>query len=137
MPPSSCGGNPMRWNCEQRGCFNVKKRPKIEVFSSCFERGINFGDVDGIVESRGHFLLLEWKPGPGAVGKGQALLHCAILKIHQFTLIEVHGDAETMAVSSFVVRHGTGARTVQGGLAALKSQIREWFAWAERQPRAA
>ena len=57
------GYNPLRWDCEKRGCFNIKRRPKIEVFHKCFPGNINFGDVDGIVEINGRGLMLEWKSG--------------------------------------------------------------------------
>ena len=30
------GYNPLRWDCERQGCFNLKRRPKIEVFADCF-----------------------------------------------------------------------------------------------------
>ena len=49
------GYNPMRWDCEKSGCFNVKCRPKIEVFAECFPGRINFGDMDGRVELGGYF----------------------------------------------------------------------------------
>lgn len=138
MPPSdACGGNRMRWDCLRRGCFNVLKRPKIEVFSDCFAHGINFGDVDGIVERRGHFLLLEWKPGAGAVGTGQQILHNALLQIPQFTIVVAHGNPDTMQVHSFVLRKGTYREEAQGDLDALKARIRAWFAFAEQQSRAA
>lgn len=29
------GANPMRWDCTTQGCFNLKKRPKVEVFADC------------------------------------------------------------------------------------------------------
>ena len=55
------GYNPLRWDCLRRGCFNLKRRPKIEVFADCFPGRINFGDVDGIVEISGNALLLDGK----------------------------------------------------------------------------
>lgn len=58
---SDNGYNPMQWNCERQGCFNVKKRPKIEMFADCLPRKISFSDIDGIVEINGNLLLLEWK----------------------------------------------------------------------------
>ena len=64
------GFNPMRWDCDTDGCFNVKRRPKIEMFADCFPRRINFGDVDGLVEIGGRFCLLEWKGQGGALRRG-------------------------------------------------------------------
>jgi len=55
---SANGYNPLRWDCQKRGCFNLKRRPKIEIFAECFPGRINFGDVDGIVEINGNALLL-------------------------------------------------------------------------------
>ena len=50
-------------------------------FSECFGRGIRtFGDVDGIVERLGHFLLMEWKEGE-TLGVGQKKVHDALLAL--------------------------------------------------------
>ncbi len=61
----------MRWDCGKRGCYNVKHRPKIEEFAECFPGKISMGDVDGLVEINGHFLLLEWKSVSKDLGYGQ------------------------------------------------------------------
>jgi hypothetical protein len=53
------GYNPMRWNCEKDGCFNVKCRPKIEQFADCFPGRIAVSDIDGIVEINGRLGLLS------------------------------------------------------------------------------
>ena len=42
------GYNPLRWDCQKQGCFNKKKRPKIEEFAECLPGKISFGDIDGI-----------------------------------------------------------------------------------------
>jgi hypothetical protein len=98
-PPNGC--NPMRWDCERNGCFNKLRRPKIEMFAECFPGRINFGDVDGIVEMRGKFCLLEWKGDGGALRLGQQLTYNAFTKEEGNTVLVVHGDAETMEVNAF------------------------------------
>ena len=123
-------GNPLRWVCDRDGCFNRVKRPKIEVFSDCFEHGINFGDVDGLVERNGHFLLLEWK-SVRKVPIGQQRLHSAILRDDRWTIVLVCGDPESMRVDSFEVRRKRGRQTGIG-LPALKAKMRSWFLYAER-----
>jgi metallo-beta-lactamase family protein len=55
------GFNPMRWDCAEQGCFNHKKRPKIELFADCLPGRIAFSDIDAIAEINGNLLLLEWK----------------------------------------------------------------------------
>lgn len=126
-------GNPMRWDCKRDGCFNAKRRPKTEVFSECFGRGINFGDVDGIVERLGHFLLMEWKGEGGTLGVGQKRLHDALLALPSFTVVVVSGNAETMVVSNFVVRHRRATEKHSAGLDELKARIRAWYGWADKE----
>lgn len=68
------GFNPMKWDCEERGCFNRKMRPKLEEFAACLPGRIAFTDVDGIVEIGGRFLMLEWKSRPGRIATGQRIM---------------------------------------------------------------
>ena len=93
------GYNPMRWDCSKNGCFNLKKRPKIEVFASCFPGRINFGDVDGLVEISGKFCLLEWKSYGGTISRGQEMTYVSFTKIQDNVVFIVNGDAETMNIS--------------------------------------
>lgn len=130
-------GNPLRWRCDDRGCFNEKKRPKIEVFAECFDSGINFGDVDMIVEKNGRFLMGEWKPAGGCIGRGQRILHDMLLQTDVFAIVIICGDAETMQVDLYEFRHRGASETTVGGLDSLKARIRSWFEWAKKQPRIA
>jgi len=94
------GHNPMRWECGKDGCFNVKRRPKIEVFAECFPRRINFGDVDGLVELNGFFCLLEWKGDGGSIKTGQRISFEAFTRRMGNVVFVVEGDAETMHVDN-------------------------------------
>ena len=128
-------GNPLRWDCETRGCFNLLARPKIEVFHDCFPRGINFGDVDGLVEVGGKFCMLEWKSPGGTVGVGQARSHAAFTRTPGNIVFVVEGDAETMAISRYSVVWNGRRRTAQEAtLDELKGRIRKWCAWADSGP---
>lgn len=62
-----------RWDCRTQGCFNLKKRPKIERFADCLPGRIAFTDVDGVIELCGNFLYLEWKSHQD-LGGGQRIL---------------------------------------------------------------
>ena len=90
------GYNRLRWDCEASGCFNIKRRPKIEVFAECFPRRINFGDVDGLVEMNGSFLILEWKGAGGSLGEGQRRSLLAFSRQASNLAVIVEGEAETM-----------------------------------------
>lgn len=129
MQPS--GFNPMRWNCQRDGCFNVKRRPKIEVFSECFPRRINFGDVDGLVELNGNFCMLEWKGDGGSVRRGQLLSYTAFTKKLGNVVFVVYGNAETMDVNGYsLFWNGCKYPFFSDDLCGVKDRISRWASWA-------
>ena len=121
------GHNPMRWDCEKNGCFNKKRRPKIEAFSCCFPGRVNFGDVDGIVELNGKFCMLEWKGSGGEVKKGQIITYKNFTKTPGNVVFIVNGDAETMEISDYcVVWDGKPGDWIKGNLEDLRERIAGW-----------
>lgn len=133
------GFNPMRWQCKERGCFNVKQRPKIEIFSDCFPGKINFGDVDAEVEINGHFLQLEWKSYIGDIPVGQRIKYRHYTSRDGFNVIVVCGDAETMEITGYQVWHkGKAMPWVNGAnISDLKARIKKWADWAIQHKRSA
>lgn len=137
------GYNPMRWDCEQQGCFNRVKRPKIELFAECFPGNINFGDIDGVVELNNRFLQLEWKESTGNIPKGQRILYerltrsmicgdCAKVAATRFHVFVIAGDAETMTVRAMQIWHnGKCGEWSICGLDHLKQRITDWARWAK------
>ena len=123
----TAGFNPMRWKCAADGCFNEKRRPKIEVFADCFPRRINFGDVDGLVEINGAFCLLEWKGDGGSVRQGQHRSYIEFTKGNANIVFVVNGDAETMAIRD-VCFYWNGRRSLPkpASLDNVKALIRRW-----------
>src|SRR5512132_3856378 len=93
---SANGYNRLRWDCLRRGCFNLKRSPKIEVFAACFPGRIHFGDVDGIVEINGNALLLEWKSEAHELPTGQRMLYERLTQSGLCSAMIIVGDAETM-----------------------------------------
>ena len=126
------GFNPMRWSCAKDGCFNVKRRPKIEGFADCFPRAINFGDIDGLVEINGCFCLLEWKGEGGALRNGQTRSFVAFTDTIGNIVLVVHGDAETMDITGYsTFWGGRHWPLVKANLNDLKQRIRRWVEWTE------
>ncbi len=93
------GYNEMQWNCENRGCFNLKCRPKIELFSDCFPNKISFGDIDGIVEISSNSLMIEWKSNKYSFKTAQDIMYKRLTKNEKFTVFLIVGNAETMEIS--------------------------------------
>ncbi|MBF0400747.1 MAG: hypothetical protein HQL80_07060 [Magnetococcales bacterium] len=126
--------NPLRWDCSVRGCFNLKKRPKIEVFAECFPGNIQMGDVDGIVEINGQVLMLEWKEFE-PISTGQRIMYQRMTESPSSHVIVVIGNPETMVVEKYTYfRDGSMAEWLPGNLDDLKEFIRSWVRFAT-QPR--
>ncbi|MEO5350994.1 MAG: hypothetical protein H7836_15325 [Magnetococcus sp. YQC-3] len=124
--------NPLRWDCSVKGCFNLKKRPKIEVFAECFPGNIQMGDVDGIVEINGQVLLLEWKEFE-PISNGQQIMYRHMTESSPCHVIVVVGNPETMQVEKYTYfQGGEMAEWFPGDLVALKELIRSWALFAKQ-----
>lgn len=132
--------NPMRWNCGVQGCFNQKKRPKIELFADLFPRRIAMGDMDGYVELNGHFLHIEWKAVQGPIPTGQAIAFRALTRPEiiedRHMVFVVAGDAETMVVQAVkCFRNGIEGPWCAASMASLRASIAKWVKYVESRPR--
>ena len=130
------GRNPMRWNCRSgANCFNLKRRPKIEMFSDCFPGRINFGDVDGLVEIGGHFCILEWKGDDGKIKTGQRITFQALTRYPGNFVLVAEGNAETMEVSRWCFyRDGRESAWREGNLQEVMAELKEWSDRSQQQP---
>lgn len=125
------GYNQMRWNCETKGCFNKRKRPKIEMFADNFPGNINFSDVDAIVEISGNALMMEWKDYGVPLPKGQEIMYERLSKYGPITVLCVAGDAETMEVRQQGVFHkGKWSGWKDADMEDVQTKIRAWTQWA-------
>ena len=132
--PADNGANPLRWDCSRSGCFNLKKRPKIELFADCLSGRIAFSDIDAIVEIRGNLLLLEWKDHQG-LATGQRILFERLTQLCPATVLIVEGDAEEMTVESIrTAERGAISPPEPADFETLRQWIRLWSDWAVRNP---
>jgi hypothetical protein len=124
----------LRYCCEKEGCFNKKKRPKIEVFDDCFPGDNAFGDVDGNIEHNGRFLYLEWKPAPFEISRGQHIALSRRTFCGESFVVVAAGDAETMTVTHYgTYDHGKWGGWKEANLEDLRSLFKKWWAWADKQ----
>lgn len=119
-----------RWDCEANGCFHKLKCPKFEVFHDCFPGRITFGDVDGICEINGHFLLMEWKSSQ-KIPMGQNILYEKFTKYKNHVVYVICGNAETMVVTAMQEFHkGKGRGWTDCDISYVKSRIKSWVEYA-------
>ena len=132
MNKTSNGYNPMRWDCKLQGCFNIVKRPKIELFAECFPGRINFGDCDAIVEINGRVLIQEWKQYPISLSTGQSLMFERISVGKHISVQCIAGDASNMTISHRAwyidgVWYPWESCTIDD----VKAEIRDWVKFAQ------
>mgnify|MGYP001582758060 CR=1 FL=1 len=127
--------NPLRWDCRTDGCFNSKRRPKIDQLARFLPGSCQFGDIDACAEVNGRELRIEWKSAPGPLPKGQEIAFRRLSASSIVTVLCVAGDAETMNVSHVGIWHlGRWTPWGQCDFAGLGRRIERWGAWAKRQP---
>lgn len=124
------GANPLRWDCAKRGCFNVKKRPKIEQLAESLPRGCKFGDVDGLTEINGRGLLLEMKPAAIELSTGQRLAYERLTITGLLSVLVIAGDAETMEIRYLGgYFKGKWSGWSDATLQDVQAEIRKWVKW--------
>jgi len=123
------GYNPMRWDCQRQGCFNIKKRPKIEMFADCLFGRNAFSDIDGVAERHGNLLFIEWKDHD-ELGTGQRILFERITLLCPATVLVIEGDAEHMTVRSVrIVWRGQVEEPMPIDLEGVRELIKSWEKW--------
>lgn len=129
------GYNPMQWDCSKKGCFNIVKRPKIELFADLLPGKISFGDIDAIVEINGRALALEWKDHIPQRPGGQGIMHKRLSRGGMLSFIVVVGDAQTMEVSYIsYVFDGSASEYYPATLRNVREAISSWVCWAQSKP---
>jgi hypothetical protein len=107
---------------------------KFHVFDGVFPRGINFTDVDAIVEIGGAFCMIEWKSPGGVIGIGQKKMFQAFTRDSKNVAVIVYGDAETMVLQSFgYFVDGRYYDASVANLERLKEFLRDWSEQATAQ----
>lgn len=81
----------MRWDCKKDGCYR-DICPKLSLFDECFTGRNCLGDIDGILERKGHFLLVEWKSPGGHLSTGQRIMFNRMAELPNFAVFVLYGS---------------------------------------------
>ena len=89
-------------------------------------------DVDGILERKGKFLILEWKRDNEEVSKGQQYMLQALASKPDFTVVILIGntDTETIINRFFLVRKA-GCILMGHGFEEFKKYYIDWYKKAD------
>ena len=124
----------MHWKgkCQDRGCY-LAMRSDPEMFDDCWPRKISMGDIDGLVEIKGHFLLVEFKHPGQKVPDGQAIMFKKLVSHGNFTVLVVY--AEQNRVLSWAISSAKGEKLQEGTTGQLQDWVRAWASWADKHPK--
>jgi hypothetical protein len=86
---------------------------------------VRVSDLDGIVERRGHFLVVETKPRNELMTKGQSLLLDAFARMTNFTVLVIYGEPNHPTA----MRHWPNPER-PADAAAVQSFVRQWWQYA-------
>ena len=88
---------------------------------------IRITDVDGLVERRGHFLLIEAKSSGAPIPKGQAILFDALVKNTKWHVLVVWGATNKPEEAQF-----WGSKKFKANEAKVQEVVRRWYSMANR-----
>ena len=130
------GHNPLRWKCDERGCFNELQRPKIECFAIDLPGKIAFSDVDAVTEIQGNALVLEWKATNMLIPTGQRIMWERLTRTGFISVLCIAGNACTMSCTHTArFFRGKWFDWVAATIDDVHSSIRGWADWAKKNPR--
>jgi hypothetical protein len=92
----------------------------------CFPRGISPTDIDGLVEIKGRFLLIEAKGRGKAVGDGQRYTFNRLAGLPQWTVLVVRGDPGRPVDVAVWPRQPFPA-----DLERFRAVVKDWADWAD------
>jgi hypothetical protein len=101
------------------------------ILSGCFSGGIRPTDLDGLVERRGHFLVLEAKQPGVSVPLGQRYTFEALQKTGVFTVIIIWGMTDSPEEAQLYTPGGI-SDVFPCDLALLRQIVATWYAQVNR-----
>jgi len=112
-----------RWDCSVDGCYKRTCLPDWSVLNDALSP-CKMGDIDGLVERRGQFLVVEWKPPGRSVERAQERALEALNSLDQCTVLIVHGLSDPMDPKTVRYPFGKDKPT---DLKLFQDGVRSWF----------
>jgi hypothetical protein len=127
-------------DCEKYGCAAICLDPKLHFFDDCFDGGIRFGDIDAIIERKGHILIMEWKRYANTETFAKShkaqfrLAEAFTLNTPKQTFVFVLGDPITMEVERYgIIRNGNWKwHWFEESKRPFKAFLRHWYLQADK-----
>lgn len=103
-----------------------------DCLDGCFgDTLIKVGDIDGIVERNGHFLLIEAKGNDKQIGKGQRILLDHLVDIGCFSTLVVWGKPQEPTAIELTTEFGKRRMYRPADIRIMREIVSSWFRFAE------
>lgn len=126
--------NPLRHDCEAKGCWNKQYRPKIEFFYHALPRKLTMSDIDAVAEVNGYFVFMDWKSHDGPLPTGQRILIQRLTQASKkiIAIIVKHEPGNTEAVEKImIVRNGQFGLWEPCSFGDLFERVKQWAIGAD------
>ena len=116
--------------------YEYFKRNAIDftLFNDCLPARLGFTDIDGIMERRGSFLVLEKKFDASRPGLGQLIMFRQLVKLEKFTVC-IFGGTEFDVQYMYLLTRAKEKYISEPSLDKLKKLIRDWLVYAENKDK--
>uniref|UniRef100_A0A6H1ZA68 Putative single-stranded DNA-binding protein n=1 Tax=viral metagenome TaxID=1070528 RepID=A0A6H1ZA68_9ZZZZ len=104
-----------------------------ECLNGCFgETSIKPTDIDGFIERKGRFLIIETKLPRADIPQGQEITFKALLDTGHFTIMIIWGKPNEP--EKIKVLAGTATKTYDpADIEKLREITKKWFKWADSE----
>lgn len=100
------------------------------ILDGCFgDTKIKPTDLDGFIERKGKFLVIETKSPNVEVTKGQQITFDALINTGYFTVIVVWGEANKPEKIKLITSQAQ--KEYPGSIAKFREIVSRWYAWAD------
>ena len=127
--------NPMRYDCGQSGCF-LTESPSFGINSALQDvlgRNRSPMDVDGLLEMRGHFLILEYKKGEEALGQGAEIALRQLTRTPRFFVWIIRVDGDLYQVTQLGPQAGQDQRFGVEDWDSFGKRVKDWMEESEKE----
>lgn len=114
-----------------RNMNNASQMWDWSPFNDCFGGKIQMGDIDGMVERNGYFLMVETKRPGVKLNTGQSIMFEAFARMPNCTVIVIWGETNKPSQLQYV-----GDATIHiASIEVVKKHLADWYNKVDKLPK--
>lgn len=102
------------------------------MLDNCFSGNVKVSDIDGIIERRNSFLVIETKKPGVPIPKGQEIMFKSLQKLEKFTVVVVWGMKNNPVEMQVYYPNGQISEKKPADVNKFKDFVAWWYAEVEK-----